>query len=122
MRDYSKTPYGWKDKPTDYKGMTFAEYHGEKPKPEEYMPEWPESEATQFMMYECTSEGTPISPAFDTPEELARWLADNDASAFAGQTATYDQWLNTIKRGFAPSAVSIDGGPLVSGVEGLGKR
>src|SRR5574338_986242 len=40
-----------------------------------------------FMMYENTTEGTPISPAFETLEELARWLADNKASSFANMTA-----------------------------------
>jgi len=49
------------------------------------------------MMYETCTEGTPISPAFATPEELARWLADNEASAFGGMTASYEGWLRTIK-------------------------
>jgi len=57
------------------------------------------------MMYENTSEGTPISPPFETPEELARWLADNNASAFGGMTATYEQWLATCKGLYAPSMV-----------------
>ena len=48
-------------------------------------------------MYEDTSEGTPISPAFETPEELATWLAENKASSFADFTASYDAWLNIIK-------------------------
>ena len=67
------------------------------------------------MMYEDTTEGTPISPAFETPEELARWLADTGASAFGSLTATYDEWLNMIKRGSSVSAAIIDG-RLVSGV------
>ena len=73
---------------------------------------------TKYMMYECTSEGTPISPAFDTPEELARWLADTKASAFAGDPASYEAWLNTIRVGSAPSAYFQEGKEMVSGVEG----
>lgn len=72
------------------------DYHGNPPNQEDYMPDWTEAEKTHLMMYEDTSEGTPISPAFKTPEELARWLADNGASAFGDSTATYEQWLATI--------------------------
>ena len=56
-------------------------------------------------MYENTSQGTPISPVFDNAEDLAQWLADNGATSFGSSTATYDQWLSTIKRGFAPSII-----------------
>ena len=76
----------------------------------------PEGERTHYMMYEDTSEGTPISPAFATPEELAQWLADNGASSFGRMTATYEQWLAMIKRQWAPSFV-IANGVMQSGVE-----
>lgn len=93
-----------------------------KPRPEDYMPDWPAEQRTHFMMYEDTSEGTPISPAFATAEELARWLADTGASAFAGMTATYEQWLGTINRGSAFSAVLNPAtGEMKSGVEALGE-
>ena len=89
-----------------------------RPSPVGYMPDWPAEQRTHFMMYEDTSEGTPISPAFATAEELARWLADNNASAFANQTASYDAWLSTINRGFAHSA-TLRNGEVVSGVTDL---
>ena len=99
--------------------MTYEEYHGERPNPEHYMPDWLDTERTHYQMYESVTEGTPISPVFATPEELARWLVDNNASAFAHQTADYEHWLRVAKGGFAPTAVSIGGGPLISGVEAL---
>lgn len=99
------------------KAMTYEEWAGERPKQEDYMPDWPESERTHYMMYEDTTEGTPISPAFETPEELARWLADNGASAFADKTATYEQWLPIARGGWAPSLVYSPQTGLVSGVE-----
>ena len=86
------------------------------------MPQWPESERTHYQMYESTSEGTPISPVMETPEALARWLADNNTSAFAVMGATYEQWLATIKRGWAVSAVGSSRTGLVSGVEGLHEK
>ena len=86
------------------------------------MPNWPEAERTYYQMYESTSEGTPISPVMETPEALARWLADNNASALAGMGATYEQWLTTIKRGWAVSAVGVLDKGFVSGVEGLHEK
>jgi hypothetical protein len=82
------------------------------------MPQWGEGEATHYMMYEDTTEGTPISPAFATPEELARWLTDNGASAFAGRPASYEAWLRVCLGGFAPSCVISCCG-VESGVEAL---
>jgi hypothetical protein len=81
-----------------------------------YMPKWDEDEMTHIQMYEDTTEGTPISPVFDNAEDLARWLADNNASAFASMTATYDQWLSMIQAGYAPSMV-VHTGRIESGVE-----
>lgn len=111
VQDYSVYPEtAWKPKRGDEDCETYADWAGEKPLAEWYMPDWPESERTHFMMYEDTTEGTPISPAFATPEELARWLADTGASAFGGMTATYEEWLNMIVGpGWAVSAVISDG-------------
>ena len=103
----------WKPKTKDQEEMTYEEWAGEKPKAEYFMPEWKEEEKTHIQMYEDTSEGTPISPVFSNAEDLAHWLADNRASSFAGSTATYQQWLATIKRGFAPSMVA-DSNELIS--------
>jgi hypothetical protein len=69
-----------------------------------------------WQMWETTTEGSPISPVFATPDELAAWLADSKASAFGNQRATREQWLRMILAGWAPSAGLIDG-RLVGGVE-----
>lgn len=98
------------------KNLTYEEWGGEKPDPADYMPNWPESERTHYMMYEDTSEGTPISPAFETPEELARWLADTGASSFGNSTATYEQWLKVCKGGWAPDLVA-DANGVKTGIE-----
>jgi len=97
-------------------GMLFEEWEGSRPESNDYMPEWDESEKTYIMMYETCSEGTPISPAFECPEDLAKWLADTGASSFGNRTASYDQWLSMIKAGWAPSAIATNAG-MVSGVE-----
>jgi hypothetical protein len=87
------------------KSMVYEEWAGNRPHRGDYMPNWPESERTHYMMYEDTSEGTPISPAFATPEELARWLADTNASAFGSEGASYESWLRVARGGWAPSMV-----------------
>lgn len=68
------------------------------------MPQWPEEERTHWQMYETVTEGTPISPVCDSPESLARWLADNKAP-LAFQTTTYENWLKMILKGAAVSFI-----------------
>lgn len=99
----------------------YWDWDGGPPDPAYYMPQWLREQRTHYMMYEDTSEGTPISPAFATPEELARWLVDNGASAFGNSTASYEGWLRVAKGGFACSMVSV-GGVFTSGVDGLTDR
>ena len=99
--------------------MSYSEWAGERPDPDCYMPIFAPNDAICVMMYETTSEGTPISPAFATPEELATWLFKNNASAFGRQTASYEGWLRVAKGGYAPSAVMSSSGGLQSGVDAL---
>lgn len=112
---YERRKNEWLDMLAEKGLQETLDYQGNPPNTDDYMPVWPEEQRTHLMMYEDTSEGTPISPAFKTPEELARWLADNDASAFGGDTATYEQWLATVRDGYAVSAV-MDSKGLRSGV------
>ncbi|ENN86035.1 hypothetical protein RHSP_31711 [Rhizobium freirei PRF 81] len=113
---YEQAAADWLQK-ANAEGLEEAiDYYGDAPKKSDYMPSWPEEQRTHFMMYESTSEGTPISPAFSTPEELARWLADTGASSFAGHTASYEAWLRIANGGYAPSAVMTSHG-LSSGVD-----
>lgn len=102
----------------DYRYEFYWDWSGGPPDEDTYRPKWADEACTHLQMYETTSEGTPISPVMETAEELARWLADTGASAFGDSTATYEQWLSTIKRGWAVSAIGV-GGKLVSGVEGM---
>lgn len=82
------------------------------------MPAWPAEVRTHYQMYEDTTEGTPISPVMDSPEALARWLADTGASAFADMPASYEHWLRVCRGGYAPSMV-MDQDGIRSGVEGF---
>lgn len=60
-----------------------------------------------YQLWETVSEGSPISPVFATPEELASWLVEpgNDTSVTKGMT--YEQWMVFIcGDGWAPSFVA----------------
>lgn len=54
----------------------YWEWHGEPPDRACYRP-WNDSDATWFQLWETVSEGTPVSPPFETKEELAQYLAAN---------------------------------------------
>lgn len=53
----------------------------------------PEGEGWQ--LWETVSEGSPISPVFAAPNELARWCEAN-ATIFAGEKMNYRQWLQLV--------------------------
>ena len=107
------------DAATEKAGHPFYwQWNGGPPDPQYYMPSWPFEERTHYQMYETTSEGTPISPIMESPELLARWLVDNNASAFGGGGASYEGWLRVCRGGYAPSLV-IQGGRMMSGVDAL---
>lgn len=74
-------------------------------------------EGSGYQIWETVSEGSPISPVFETPEELARWMARNPHGVDEG--TTYEQWLAFIRGpGWAPSFIGTDNG-LVSGVQAV---
>lgn len=92
----------------------FWDWDGAPPSSEDYMLVGvPDEACTHFRLYESTSEGTPLSPAFGTIEEVARWAADNGASTFANYTASYDEWLKMLSPGgvvmteIAPGMVAL---------------
>lgn len=83
----------WAPVEDEYKHLSFGEWDGPRPRPEEYMPDWSQVERTHYQMYEITTEGTPLSPVMASPQELARWLSENNASIFGGMTTDYNTWL-----------------------------
>lgn len=74
----------------------------------------PEGEG--YQLWETTSEGSPYSPVFDTPEKLASWLYENKISSFGHDTATYDEWLNFINNHSYCLDMIIDGDGIKTGI------
>lgn len=81
---------------------------------EDWEPEPPPS-GEGYQVWETVSEGSPISPVFAAPEELAKYMANHPWGA--DKDTTYEQWLAFILGpGHAFSLVVQDGRPM-SGVQ-----
>jgi len=96
--------------------------HGDDPATREASEAWEKTEPPKgdgWQLWETVSEGSPVSPVFATPEELADWLVTpgNDTSVTEGTTR--EQWLKMIKAGWAPSMVLSEKG-MQSGVAFVG--
>ena len=78
-----------------YEG-TFEDWHGERPTPEGYRPDFGDR-ATAYQMYETVSEGTPVSPVFATKVELIAWLMGKGHSRKAAE--------KFVELGWAPSMI-----------------
>lgn len=71
-----------------------------------------------YQMWETTSEGSPISPVFKTPESLALWCVKNP---YYPGSATFEQWMAFIKGpGWAPTLVLISGQAGADAKSGVG--
>lgn len=74
-----------------------------------------------YQLWETVSEGSPISPVFKQPEDLAQWLVESPDYKWRKNDAgtTYKQWLAFIRGpGWAPSAMSV-GGKFMTGVQAV---
>lgn len=112
----------------------FAEWDGGPPDIEYYRPNWKESEMTWYQVYETVSEGTPVSPPFETQQELIDYLMENgdfwdqkrrkDPRNIGGFRMKCDPWSKAAAErfvmgsGWAPSMI-VTGGKIMSGVEAL---
>ena len=111
-----------KDKDWDVSGYRYyAQWNGNAPDVEYYRPKWTKEEATWFQLYETISEGTPVSPAFATQEELIEYLVINgDFWDQQRGEAPYSRRAaeKMVRGGWALSAISVNG-QFYSGAEGL---
>ncbi|RPD42964.1 hypothetical protein [Chitinophaga barathri] len=84
---------------------TYADWNGPAPDPSYYnQHKWTEKEACCFQYYETVTEGTPLSPVFDSLADLSDWLIKNE-----GYTRAYAEEF--CRTGWAPTfigQVSVD--------------
>lgn len=93
------------------------------PDPDYYRPAFTE-EPTWFQVYQTVSEGTPVSPAFATREELVEHLVkhgdDWAQSRGEGGCSRKAAEAFVMEDGFVPSMV-IDNGVVTTGIEIAGR-
>jgi hypothetical protein len=97
--------------------ITFLEEE-QSPDSENRMPDWKDEEKTCWQMYETVSEGTPVTPVFETKEALVDYLVEHGTfwdqergrngqqkspkwSREAAQRMVEDEW--------APSGIIVNG-------------
>ena len=78
------------------------------PSRECYRPRWDDNEATHFQIYENVTEGTPVSPVFESLNEMKKWLLEQGFSERAASIF--------VKDGYAPTFIFSP----EKGVSGMG--
>jgi hypothetical protein len=87
-----------------------------KQQAEDWEPEQPPI-GDAYQIWETVSEGSPISPAFLDPSDLATWMVANDRSVTSDMT--YDNWMNFILGdGWAPSMIMTESN-IMSGAKAI---
>ncbi|MBE6035618.1 MAG: hypothetical protein E7222_13115 [Clostridiales bacterium] len=78
---------------------------------EGYFKEPPEGDG--YQLWENTSEGSPISPVFDSLDGLCEWAVENE-TVFASFTATKEEWKEMLSKNQVYAMVQLDdGGKLI---------
>jgi len=103
----------WKTNPKS--DCSYEDWYGSAPDPAYYRPNWTEEERTHFQYYSTVSEGSPLSPAFPTIEELAKYLAEHrefnaDKHPSIFPIRTYEEWVRVLSAGWSPSLVISEAG------------
>lgn len=57
--------------------LEYWEWSGAPPTDREYYRPWSDEEATWYQIWETVSEGTPVSPPFETQDELIEYLVEH---------------------------------------------
>lgn len=88
----------------------YWQWENNAPDPDYYRPKWKDEERTCYQYYETVTEGTPVSPVFDTAEGLVQWLVKHEGHS--------EQAARTfVKKGWAPSFIQTGTGEIISGVD-----
>lgn len=91
----------------DSKNLEYWEWNGAPPE-REYYRQYESADATWVQVYETVSEGTPVTPAFATKEELIEFLCTH--KDFWGQGPRTRQVATAfVNEGWAPSMVVASG-------------
>lgn len=118
--------------PKDEPYRSFCDWHGSPPDPEYYRPAWKDEERTWWQVWETVSEGTPVTPPFETRAELVEYLVTHgdfwdQRRRRDGSEIACAPWSRVSAEkfvygdGWAPSLVVSKNGAVMTGVEALEK-
>lgn len=96
---------------------TIEAYEGQRAEAEAWERTDP-PEGDGWQLWETVSEGSPMSPVFDTPEGLAGWMSAPERNRH--NWVPFDTAMEFIKAGWAPSLMVTPETGVVSGVEFVG--
>ena len=105
--------------PEDTKGEYYADWNGDAPEIAYYRPKWTEEERTCFQVYETVSEGTPVTPVFETEEALIEHLVRHGDDWSEGKGFSREGAEAFVKQKWAPSMVMHRMGEKVSIKSGI---
>lgn len=115
-REIRRVPKGW-EHPKDHKGkykpicdesyeeaLKSYEQNPEDwdytpPDKDYYRPSWPTEPQTCYQIYETVSEGTPVSPVFDTEDEMKEWLLEQGYTKGAVYSFIRHRWAPSMTFG-----------------------
>lgn len=90
----------------------YWDWESTPPTNEGYRPEWDKKDMTWFQIYETVSEGTPVTPPFETKEELIDYLVENGdfwCQSRGSVAPTRNQAEGLVNGGWAPSGMMMNG-------------
>lgn len=93
-------------------------YPGQRDEAEAWRPTEPPT-GEGWQLWETVSEGSPISPVFDSPEGLARWMSSPAYTWGAARPMAYSAALKFVQAGWAPTGF-IDAGGVHDGADYVG--
>jgi hypothetical protein len=93
-------------------------YPGQRAEAEAWKPTGPPA-GDGWQLWETVSEGSPISPVFQSAEALARWMTRNKCTV-DGPVRSFDAALKFVMDGWAPSFMSTPETGVVDGVTWVG--
>ena len=103
----------WADK--RHANADVLEWVGRPPNPKHYTTICTPEEATWFQAYETVSEGTPVSPPFETVDELIDWIEANGLGGMHSGPVAREVAENFVKAAWAPSFIMTPGKGIQDG-------
>lgn len=99
--------------------LMVADHLDQKPDPDDYMPDFGNTEELGWCLYETVSEGTPITPVFETKEGLVDHLAT--VGTWWGEPWRREAAETLVAQGYTIGSFLVIGGKILDSAEDADK-